>query len=521
MAAVQPTNLPPYARRQPPQMRATNADEIHQRAGPVKPDTFDPPPYEVATNSPTSSVAPSSAAASSAVTSTTAPSTTAPNDITPTTSNTTIPNDVPPSVPSHSELALSQALTEAVDKRHDQAEAANLVEQVIDIAGDERRARKLVEAGAIPTLITQFHNLSPNGPGIDRVVLALGLLSHDLLSANSIVRTKTAALLMEISKGVRDQSARACSAWCLGRLIRSDDIATKFIEDNLHELLVAWITTSQDKAALRYSVWALGNLARTDALATKLVDAGAIPAVATHLQHTATPNADPDDLCVALFGAARLSRTVQFAKALAAAGSTEPMVQTLRQSRDPHVLNWAARAIGCHVRPNSSDVAKMMLDQGVAEALARLPSQIPVPDGTQALGSFAFAVERFSCAEWGSGPRKTLVKAGVVDALLTALRAATEAPNTTPRVYAELASAISFLGDVGGSVIRKEIRDAGGVDILEQVAREGPPDVQKASETAIKTVTGNLLTRTTASAKATFSHDWSGGCPNYPLSHPK
>ncbi|KAG9086482.1 hypothetical protein FRC06_003065 [Ceratobasidium sp. 370] len=426
-------------------------------------------------------------------------------------------NAVP--APLNTELSVSQALMGAVNKGSDQAEIRRLVCQMIDMAEDEGQAKKLVEAGAVPTLIMQFKSLSPNGEGINHVILALGLLSHDLLSANSVVRTGTATMLMEISKAARDEPVRACSAWSLGRLVHSDDIATKFIRDGLPELLIAWMSTSKDKTTLRSCVWTLGTLARTDALAGKLVEAGAIPALATHLQQVAVTDADSEDLGVALFGVARLARTIKFSKALAAVGSVSPMVRTLRQTLDPHVLNWSARAIGCHMRPNSADMAKILLGEGAADGLARLPRVIPSQE-TDALGSFAFAIARFSCAEWGSGTRKTLVQAGVVDALLSALRAASAVPTTNPRVHAELAFAVSFLGDVGGSAIRKEIQDAGGIDILRQVARQGPPDVRKACETAITTITGNLFTRSSASTKTALTHDWSGGCPEYPIIHP-
>ncbi|KAJ1305198.1 hypothetical protein OPQ81_000228 [Rhizoctonia solani] len=416
-------------------------------------------------------------------------------------------------------LSISQSLMAAVNKGTDQAEIRRLVNEVIQLAEDESQARKLVEAGAIPHLINQFKKLSPNGEGINHVILALGLLSHDLLSANSIVRTGTAAQLMEISKAARTDPVRACSAWCLGRMIQSDDIATKFIGEGLPELLINWLSLSDNKDTRRCCAWTLGMLARTDALAGKLVQVGVIPALASHLARTATPDADSEDLCVALFGVARLARTIKFSKALAAAGSVEPMVRTLQQTLDPDVLNWSARAVGCHMRPNSSDMAKILLREGAAEGLAKLPRSIPAQE-TDALGSFAFAIARFSCAEWGSGTRKALVQAGVVDALLSALRAASAIPTTNPQVHAELAFAVSFLGDVGGSAIRKEIQDAGGIEILRQVARQGPPDVRKACETAITTITGNVFTRSSASTKTALTHDWSGGCPEYPIIHP-
>ncbi|GAB1522805.1 Serine/threonine-protein kinase [Rhizoctonia solani] len=416
-------------------------------------------------------------------------------------------------------LAISQSLMTAVNNGMDQEEIRRLVKEVILLAEDESQARKLVEAGAIPHLIVQFKKLTPNGEGINHVILALGLLSHDLLSANSIVRTGTAGQLMEISKAARVDLVRACAAWCLGRMVRSDDIATKFIGEGLPELLINWLSLSENKDTRRCCAWTLGMLARTDALAGKLVQVGVIPALASHLNRTAIPNADSEDLCVALFGVGRLARTIKFSKALAAAGSVEPMTRTLQQTLDPDVLNWSARAVGCHMRPNSSDMAKILLREGAAEGLAKLPRSIP-PDETEALGSFAFAIARFSCAEWGSGTRKALVQAGVVDALLSALRAASAIPTTNPQVHSELAFAVSFLGDVGGSAIRKEIQDAGGIDILKQVARQGPPDVRKACETAITTITGNVFSRSSASTKTALTHDWSGGCPEYPIIHP-
>ncbi|CAE7180741.1 unnamed protein product [Rhizoctonia solani] len=416
-------------------------------------------------------------------------------------------------------LCISQSLMTAVNTGKDQAEIGRLIQEVIQLGEDENQARKMVEAGAIPHLITQFQKNLSTGERINDIVMAIGLLSHDLLSANSIIRSGTATLLAEFSKAAQLDPVRACLAWCLGRMIQSDDIAAKFIEDGLPDLLLNWLCISDSKDTQRYSAWVLGTLARTDILAEKLVQKGVIPVLTSHLMKTAVPDADSEDLCVALFGVARLARTIKCSKALAAAGSVEPMVRSLQQSLDPDVLNWSARAIGCHMRPNSSDMAQLLLWEGAAEGLARLPRSIP-PEETEALGSFAFAVARFSCAEWGSGTRKALVRAGVVDALLSALRAASAIHTTNPQVHAELAVAVSFLGDIGGSAIRKEIRDAGGVDILKKVARQGPPDVQKACEMAITVITGNVFTRSSASAKTAFIHDWSGGCPEYPIIHP-
>ncbi|CAE6411523.1 unnamed protein product [Rhizoctonia solani] len=415
-------------------------------------------------------------------------------------------------------LRILQSLVTA-NKRDDRVEIRRLVQEVIRLGEDDAQARKMVEAGAIPHLITQFQNFLSSGEEIHHIIMAIGILSHDVLSAKSIIHSGMATQLMELSKGARADQVRACSAWSLGRMVQSDGIADKFIEDGFPDLLINWLTMSDNKDTRRYCAWALGTLARTDALAGKLVQKGAIPILTSYLAETAIPEADSEDICVALFGVARLARTVKFSKALAAAGSVEPMVRTLQQSLDPDVLNWSARAIGCHMRPNSSDMAEILLWEGAAQGLAKLPRSIP-PDETEALGSFAFAVARFSCAEWGPGTRKALVGAGVVDALLSALRAASAIPTADPQVHAELAFAVCFLGDVGGAAIRKEIRDAGGVEILKQVARQVPPDVKKACETAITVLTGNVFTRSRASAKTALAHDWSGGCPEYPIIHP-
>ncbi|KAL5638681.1 hypothetical protein ACGC1H_003143 [Rhizoctonia solani] len=415
-------------------------------------------------------------------------------------------------------LRILQSLVTA-NKRNDRVEIRRLVQEVIRLGEDDAQARKMVEAGAIPHLITQFQNFLSSGEEIHHIIMAIGILSHDVLSAKSIIHSGMATQLMELSKGARADQVRACSAWSLGRMVQSDGIADKFIEDGFPDLLINWLTMSDNKDTRRYCAWALGTLARTDALAGKLVQKGAIPILTSYLAETAIPEADSEDICVALFGVARLARTVKFSKALAAAGSVEPMVRTLQQSLDPDVLNWSARAIGCHMRPNSSDMAEILLWEGAAQGLAKLPRSIP-PDETEALESFAFAVARFSCAEWGPGTRKALVGAGVVDALLSALRAASAIPTADPQVHAELAFAVCFLGDVGGAAIRKEIRDAGGVEILKQVARQVPPDVKKACETAITVLTGNVFTRSRASAKTALAHDWSGGCPEYPIIHP-
>jgi len=240
---------------------------------------------------------------------------------------------------------------------------------------------------------------------------------------------------------------------------------------------------------------------------------GLIPvAVDDLLKKAKSPNATGQDISAATYVIARLARSIKLSKALAKAGAIAPLVSALKTSEDPQVLDWSARAIGCLMRPNSSDMAKLLLDAGAAPGLARLPSVLADHE-IDPLGSFAFAIQRFSVAEWGSGTRKALVDAGVVDSLLAALRTASDVPY--PRVHIELALAVSFLGDVGGGEIRKEIIRAGGIDILKRVAAAGAADVQKTCNMAVTSITGNLWSRNAASAKTALTHEWNGGAPVY------
>ncbi|KIO27796.1 hypothetical protein M407DRAFT_232189 [Tulasnella calospora MUT 4182] len=214
----------------------------------------------------------------------------------------------------------------------------------------------------------------------------------------------------------------------------------------------------------------------------------------------------------AIYAIARVARTIKLAKLLAKCGCVEPLIKCLTTSNDPDVLMWSARAVGCLMRPNSADMSKTLLDAGAARGLARLPKVIP-SENVRPLEAFAFTIQRFSIAEWGAGTRRALVEAGVVDSLLAALRTASDATN--PKVHIEIAVAISALGDVGGGEIRKEIVRAGGVDILKQVGKTKNKDVARACSMAVTSVTGNIWTRNTASAKAAMMHNWSGGCPDH------
>jgi hypothetical protein len=278
-------------------------------------------------------------------------------------------------------------------------------------------------------------------------------------------------------------------------MTRSSEIATSLIKlDLLPALFVFGFTHPKPNPKplrARLAAWCVGNLARNDLLASTVIDREIVSqSLATELQHM-NANSAPTDVSAVLYAVARLSRTIRNSKVLARAGCVSLVVGILLSASNANVLCWSARAVGCLMRPNSGDMSRALLDSGAARGLARLPRVCP--DAMLSLEAFAFAIQRFSCAEWGSGTRKALVEAGVVDSLLAALRTAADV--RSPQTHIELALAVSFLGDVGGGPIRKEIINASGVEILKRVAAEGNVEAAKACGLAITSITGNVFTR--------------------------
>ncbi|KAK7018606.1 kinase domain-containing protein [Favolaschia claudopus] len=374
-------------------------------------------------------------------------------------------------------------------------------------------AQKFVTAGTIPTLITLLKTRAVDGVGLETVLLTLGILSHDPIPANTIYRTGTSATLIEVVDSALSDDIAALAVWCLARICRTVEVSNDLMKLNLGRILINKGLKGGQRTS-RISAWCLGCLIRSDGIAESMASVGLVTALCEHLRRCAESiNAGPEDYSATLYAVARLARSIKISKALSQGGCVEKLAHFLLTAEDPRVLQWSARAIGCLMRPNSSDMAKILLDAGVARGLARLPSMLPT-DEVEPLGSFAFAIQRFSCAEWGSGTRKALVDAGVVDSLLAALRTAADEPY--PQVHIELAYAIALLSDVGGASIRKEIVNAGGIDILKQIAAAAArPDVAKACNLAATSINGNLWSRNAASAKAAMAHEWTGGCPDY------
>lgn len=376
----------------------------------------------------------------------------------------------------------------------------------------DKGAQKLVTAGAVPVLIHLLKIRAAEPDGLEVVLTTLGLVAHDTISANTIYRTNTTRTLIEIVKSSTSDPVITLALWCLSRICRNADVAAGLIKQNLVSVILEK-SLHGNLGSARMSAWCIGILIHNDAIADVLSELGVIPEIAAYLrQVSTTTTVASDDICAGLYAVARIARTIKLSKALYKQGCVSLVSFHLTSSNDPSVLMWAARAVGCMMRPNSADMAKVLLDADVARGLSRLPSVLP-PEIVEPLGSFAFAIQRFSCAEWGGGTRKALVDAGVVDALLAALRTVADEPH--PQIHMQMALAVSFLGDVGGSAIRKEIVSAGGITILKRVGENGSADVSKACSMAVTSITGNLWTRNAASAKTAMTHSWSGGCPDY------
>ncbi|KAK7054735.1 hypothetical protein VNI00_003198 [Paramarasmius palmivorus] len=410
-------------------------------------------------------------------------------------------------------VLVAQALqAEVKDRRNPRAIDENLMKVYLLGSQSDKTAQKLITAGVIPTLILLLKTRAAADEPLETVLIALGTLAYDSLSANTIYRTDTTTTLMELFSSAESEDVAALALWNITRLTRSAEIATGLLKRGIAKELVERGLHGGPRGAT-LSAWCLGNLIQNDAIADSLADQGFVVDIVDHLRHaTNLVSSTAEDISSGLFVIARMSRSIKLAKQLAKAGCVDLLAHHLNTSTDPSVLHWSARAVGCLMRPNSSDMSKILLEKGVAAGLARLPSVLPTEE-VEPLASFAFAIQRFSCAEWGGGTRKALVDAGVVDSLLAALRTAADEPY--PQVHIELALAVSFLGDVGGSAIRKEIVNAGGVKILKNLAQNGDPEVKKACNMAATSIGGNIWTRNAASAKTAMSHNWSGGCPEF------
>jgi hypothetical protein len=360
--------------------------------------------------------------------------------------------------------------------------------------------------------------------------LLIELISHDPVGANMMYRMGASATLIGIFDSEQSENVTVLALWCLARICRNVEIAKGLLKQNLAKLLVTKGLKGTQRTAC-VAGWCLGALICSDSIADTLTEMDFVPALCENMRHCSeSSSTSPENYSAAIYAVARISRSIKAAKVLAQSGCANILARCLMTTDSPMVLLFSARAVGCLMGPDSRDMAKILLDAGVAKGLARLP-RVLSPDEVEPLGSFAFAIQRFSFAEWGGETRKALVESGIVHSLLDAQSTAADEP--CPEVHIDLAYAIALLGDVGGASIRKEIVNAGGIEILKRIGSStARPDVAKACNVAVKSVTGNVwsrnagesyipkssldqLTGCTASAKAALVHEWSGGCPDH------
>ncbi|KAG8977118.1 hypothetical protein FRB94_000927 [Tulasnella sp. JGI-2019a] len=163
------------------------------------------------------------------------------------------------------------------------------------ISQSEEEAQRFITAGIVPTLILLVKARAVDGVGIEIALKTLGMLAHDSLSSNTIFRTNTASILLEIVDNSDNEDAIALSLWCLSRISRGSEVAAGLVrKDIVSVLLRKGISRSPSTAQI--ASWCLGNLVYTDAMAETLVAQGAAPIMVDHLRKTlSSPSSQPDD----------------------------------------------------------------------------------------------------------------------------------------------------------------------------------------------------------------------------------
>lgn len=178
----------------------------------------------------------------------------------------------------------------------------------------DRDADRLVTAGVVPVLIQLLKLRGVTGDGLETVMVALGLVVHDPISANTVYRTNTASTLLEILRSSLNDDVATLAVWCLNRICRSVDIAIGLMKMGLVKVLTTKLMYNSGSIVARNAAWCIGGLILNDGIAEELGATGIAGSLVSYLgQVTTTTNlSNPDDICAALYPIARLSRSIKY-----------------------------------------------------------------------------------------------------------------------------------------------------------------------------------------------------------------
>ncbi|EEB94449.1 hypothetical protein MPER_06736 [Moniliophthora perniciosa FA553] len=221
-------------------------------------------------------------------------------------------------------VLVAGALQAEVKQRRDaQAIDEYLMKIYLLASQSDKMAQKVITAGVIPTLIHLLKTRAAADERLESVLITLGTLAYDPLSANTIYRTDTTTTLIELFSSSESDDVAALALWNLTRLTRTAEIAAGLVKRGLPKQLVERGFRGGPRGA-SLSAWCLGNLIHTDSIAEALSDQGIIPDIVDHLRHsTSLVTSTPDDISSGLFVIARVARAIKLAKQLAKAGCVE------------------------------------------------------------------------------------------------------------------------------------------------------------------------------------------------------
>src|SRR5262245_5224386 len=96
-------------------------------------------------------------------------------------------------------------------------------------------------------------------------------LSCDPITANTIYRTNTTGTIIEIIHSSESDGIVALAAWCINRLCRSTEVATGLVKQDLGTALMRK-GLSGNLMSSCFSAWCLGTLMFSDNLAEVLAE---------------------------------------------------------------------------------------------------------------------------------------------------------------------------------------------------------------------------------------------------------